>query len=324
VLTGFLRLSGGSVEEVSDAGGVPAAAACEGGVLWLDLEEPTEEEVRAVGNNFQLDAEAVEDCLHGEQRPRIDEFEHCIFLVLYGAVGPDGTTEFAPRKLSAFLGPNLLITVHREPLRSIRTLRERCRKSGRQLLGRGVDFVLYSLIDSMVDYYVLVAEAYETKLEELEDASLDPGVDETILGRSGALRREFLELRRLAASQRELLIPLAKGEYEHLSETLEQRFAHVEDHVRQAIDLVDGLRERLNAVHDNYHTALANRTNAIMKTLTLFATIMLPLTLVAGIYGMNLPLWPPIDHPASFWGVVGSMVVIAGGVLYYFRRKHWL
>ena len=282
------------------------------------------EEVRAVGTAFELDAEALEDCVHGEQRPRVDEFECYVFLVLYAAVGPDGSTEFAPGKLAAFLGPNLLITVHRTPLRSVSAMIERCRKSGPQLLGRGADFLLYGIIDAMVDNYVLVVDAYETQLEELEELSLDSAVDETLLARSANLRRALLELRRLATSQRELLTPVAKGEYEHVSEALEQRFSHVEDHLMHATELIDGLRDRLNAVHGNYHTALTDRTNAIIKMLTLFATIMLPLTLVTGIYGMNLPLWPSSDRPSSFWGVLVGMVVITAAILYYFRRRHWL
>jgi magnesium transporter len=324
MVTGFLRLQEGSIVPVTDVDVAAEEAGREGTVLWLDLEEPTDEDVFAVGQAFELDAEALEDCVHGEQRPRVDEFDRYIFLVLYAAVGPDGSAEFAPRKLAAFLGPNLLITVHRTPLRSVSAMLERCRKSGSQVLGRGPDFLLYNIIDAMVDNYVLVADAYETQLEELEELSLDPAVDETLLTKSASLRRELLELRRLATSQRELLTPLAKGEYEHVSEALEQRFSHVEDHLMHATELIDALRDRLNAVHDNYHTALTDRTNAIIKMLTLFATIMLPLTLVAGIYGMNLPLWPSPGHPATFWAVLGGMVAITGVILYYFRRRHWL
>jgi magnesium transporter len=98
----------------------------------------------------------------------------------------------------------------------------------------------------------------------------------------------------------------------------------VRDHLLKVIEQVDGLRELANGVRDNYHAALAMRTDAIMRTLTVFASVLLPLSLIAGIYGMNLPLWPEGDHPASFWTVIGGMAVIAGGLLWYFWRRGWL
>jgi magnesium transporter len=324
MLTGFARHPDGTIETLNQTDVLEAASTRQAHALWIDLEQPTENEVRAVGQAFNLDAEAVEDCLHGEQRPRIDEFDECIFLVLYGALGPEDRSEFEPRKLAAFCGPNLLITVHGRPLRSITGVRDRCRRNAANLLARGVDFILYSIIDAMVDNHILVTEDYETRLEELEEISLDPDVDESVLVRSAELRRELLELRRLATTHRELLAPLAKGEYEHLSDALEQRFGHVEDHLLQTIELLDSLRERLNGVRDSYHTTLAGRTNAIMKTLTLFATLLLPLSMIAGVYGMNLPLWPPPDNPSSFWAVLALMLTITLALLTYFRRKRWL
>lgn len=324
MLTGLCRRPDGTIDSISAVEDVPRIAAQADAEVWLDLDQPTEDEVRAVGRAFDLDAEAVEDCLHGEQRPRIDEFDSYTFMVLHSAVSPESGSTFDPRKLAVFCSSNLLITVHREPLPSVRATRKRCEKNPAHMLERGVDFILYTIIDAMVDNYTLVADACETRLDELEDRSLGVDLDESLLTDSADLRRELLELRRLATAQRELLIPVAKGEYDHISESLEQRFSHVADHLKDAAEMVDALRERLNAVRDNYHTALANRTNAIMRTLTIFATIVLPLTLLAGIYGMNVPLWPPSDQPGSFWGILVAMLVITGAMLLIFRRRRWL
>lgn len=292
--------------------------------FWVDFEKPAEADLGALRDLMGLDQASLEDCLHGEQRPRIDEFDDYIFIVLYGLVGLDNPSEFDPRKLAAFCGTRFLITVHREPLRTVRTVLERCGRNAAGALAKGVDSILYSIIDGMVDKYVVVADRYEGELEQLEEKSLDPTVDEQILADSGTVRRDLLHLRSLATSQRELLTPVAKGEYDYVSDSLEQQFSHVRDHLSQVIDLVDALRERLNGIRDNYHTALADRTNVIMKTLTIFATIMLPLTFIAGLYGMNLPLWPPPEHPLSFWGVLVAMVAVAAVLLAYFRRKRWL
>ena len=176
----------------------------------------------------------------------------------------------------------------------------------------------------MIDNFLDLADTYESRLEELEEKSLARSVDESVLEDMLDLRRDLLELRRVAASQRELLSPLADGELDYVSEKLAQRFSHVRDHIIKAVELIDAQRERLTSVRDNYHTALVVRTNDVMKTLTIFAAVLLPLSVVAGIYGMNLPVWPSAEQPLSFWIVLAVMVAIGGGLLVYFKRRGWL
>jgi magnesium transporter len=131
----------------------------------------------------------------------------------------------------------------------------------------------------------------------------------------------LLELRRVAASQREMMQPVARGDYDYITEALEHRFGQVRDHLEKVVGQIDTLRERIYGIRDNYHSALALRSNDIMKALTIFAAILLPCSVIAGVYGMNLPLWPPPEHPWSFWFVLGLMIVIPGALLYLFRRK---
>ncbi len=324
MISGYARFHDGRGEPLASIQDLRRAWTEEESTFWADFEEPAEADLFALRDLIGLDEASVDDCLHGDQRPRIDEFKEYMFIVVYGLGGLDEPSEFNPRKLAAFCGTRFLITVHREPLRTVRTVLDRCSRNAASALAKGVDSILYAIIDGMVDKYVGFADRYEVQLEELEGKSLDLTVDERILADSAALRHDLLRLRSLATSQRELLTPVANGEYDYVSEALEQRFSHVQDHLSQVIDLVDTLRERLHGIRDNYHTALANRTNAIMKTLTIFATILLPLTFIAGLYGMNLPLWPPPDNPMSFWGVLLFMVVVAAVLLGYFRRKKWL
>ena len=324
MIEGFARLHDGTCTTLTSRDDFAAVWADDQARVWVDLAEPGESELRGVGELVGLDGASLEDCLHGEQRPRLDEFEDHIFIVLYGLVGLDDPHAFDPRKLAAFCGDRFLITVHREPLRTVRQVLDHCKRHTAATLAKGVDAVLYSIIDGMVDKYTVVADRFDQDIERLEDASLDPAVDEGILAASATSRRDLLHLRSLATSQRELLAPVAKGMYDYVSESLEQRFSHVSDHLTQVIDQVDALRERLSGIRDNYQTALASRTNAIVMTLTIFATIMLPLTFIAGVYGMNLPLWPPPDHPLSFWGVMAAMAIVAVVLLVYFRRRKWL
>ena len=291
--------------------------------IWIDLESPDEETLGQIGALFDLDPEAIEDCLHGEQHPRVDEFENHIFVVLYGVVANGETLSFSPRKLAAFCNGTILITVHREPVRTVQIVRARCKRQPAHVLGRGTGHVLFTLIDGVVDNFALVGENFDERLDSLEVESLDPLVEETILSGVTELRRDVLQLRRIAVSQRELLLPFAQGEFEFFGEKYENRFAHVRDHLTQCVDMVENLRELLNGVRDNYHAALSNRSNEVMKTLTIFASLFMPMSLLAGIYGMNTVLWPDVSRPSSFWYIVGSMGIVVVAMILFFRSRKW-
>ena len=320
----YLRLPDGTTQAFQSVADLTEHPPHEEAVMWMDLEQPSDDEVRAVNAVIDLDDEAWDDCLHGEQRPRIDEYENHVFLVLYGLLGPKKESDLRPRKLAVFCGARFLITVHREPLGAIQQLHTRCRQHSAHLLQNGVDHLLYYIIDTMADNCVRIAETYEACLEELEERSQNPTIDDSLLADVSRLRRDLLELRRVAASQMELIEPLSEGEYDYISESLGRQFTHVRDHFLKVLEHVDGLRELMHGVRDTYHAALAHRTNSIVRTLTIFASVLLPLSLIAGVYGMNLPLWPRPDHPATFWGVMCTMGAIAGGLLWYFRKRRWL
>ncbi|MCB9851344.1 MAG: magnesium/cobalt transporter CorA [Phycisphaerales bacterium] len=323
---GYVRYADGGISCLNSPAGLADAWASSDSVMWIDLESPTPEELRELNAIIKVDESAIEDCLSGEQRPRLDEFTDHIFLLLYGLRGieKEEDDEIDPRKLAAFVSRRYLVTVHARPLLTISETRERCVRNPELILLNGVDELFYRIVDRVVDRYIEFTQAYEERIETLEEITLRDETDGEVLSEITDLRREFMELRQLAMSQRELLRPLGNGDLEYISPALEHRFRHVNDHLMQVIELTDALREQLLSVRDNYHTSIANRTNAVMQTLTIFASVMLPLTFVAGIYGMNLPLWPPQENPGSFWGVMGVMLAIAGAMLMFFRKKRWL
>jgi magnesium transporter len=323
MFTAFVCSDDGSTRMVDSIDAVEAAWRQPGVRVWVDLEADDEPELRALQVIFRLDDESLDDCLHGEQWPRIDEFDDYIFLVLYGLFGLKEAGEVDPHKLAVFCGPRFLITVQRQPLLTVRQVKARCGRHPEAVIARGVDYVLCAIIDAMVDNYLRVAGRYEVRLDALEDRSFSPDVGATLLSDLAQLRRDLLELRRLAASQRELLRPLMLGEYDFISGSLSQQFHHVRDHLSEVIETVNGLRELLGGVYQNYHSALSGRTNEIMKVLTTYAGIILPLTLVVGIYGMNLRL-PAADRPWGFWMVMGVMAGLTLLLYASFRRRKWL
>ena len=287
------------------------------------LEGPDAAALERLGEVFGLDAESLEDCRRGEQRPRVDEQDDYVFIVVYGMMGAAQEGEYSPRKLAIYCGARFLITVHRERPLTIVQAHTRAARNKLKSLGRGVDQLLFTLIDKMVDKYLTVVQSYEDKLEEFEKLAATITESPGWLEDATDLRRQLLELRRIANSTREVVVELS-GDCELITEEVRRRFAHVVDHLRQVVDNIDGLRELLNSVRDNYRALVANRTNEIMMMLTLVATVLLPISVIAGIYGMNVPLWPASDSPMSFWLVIGAMGAVAASMILYFRARRWI
>jgi magnesium transporter len=320
----FARFPDGTAEQIASLDVLGPAWAQEGVTVWVDLEAPTPEEIEQLGRISALDGAALEASMRDDQRPKIEEFEKYLFIVMYAAFAPKEGTEFQPRRVAAFCGTRFLVTIHQETLRSIGVMRDRCSRIGHQLLARGPDYVLYDIIDMMVDRYVEVTEHYERLVEHLEEESLDDEVDAGIVQMVARLHRELLDLRRAATAKRDLIAPVAKGEFDHISETLSQRFSGLKDHLVSVIESIGTLRERLDGVRDNYHSSLATRTSEAMRVLTAYAAILLPMSAIAGVYGMNLRSWPDSEHPLGFWLVLGFMAVVGVGMLGYFKWKKWL
>lgn len=292
--------------------------------IWIDVEKADAESLSPLAELFQLDASAIEDALFGNQRPRLDEYDEYLFLILYGILPSKEDAIFNPGKLSVFFHDRFLVTVHDDPLPSITGARTRCMKPTDSVMARGIGHLLYAIIDGLVDNYTVVADTVEDRLDLLEDRVMEPDAGPDLLGELTDLKRDILYLHRLATSQRELIQTLVREGYTEVPDDLQRWFGHVRDHLTAVVELANSLREMQHAVHDMYHANLASRLNAVMKTLTLFATLMLPLSLIAGIYGMNVPLWPSPTQPLTTVFVMGAMGVTTVVVLVYFYRKRWL
>ncbi len=306
-----------TLDELEEAWKDPSATA------WIDFDSPTEEELRRLDTILDVDDSALESCLSEEEhRPRVEEFPDHIFLLLYGVLAPAEDPTFAPRRLAAFCGKRFLVTIHTVSHRTINSLKQRFLSHGEHILGRGVDFVLYSLMDGLVDNYGVALADFHEQLDELEEQSLSSD-DDRIFSRAIQLRRELLELRRLAIAQRDAIGPLARGECDYVAKTLGRRFSHISSHLMKTIELSDSLREILSSVRDNYQFTLTRRTNEIMKTLTIFASIVLPLSFIASVYGMNLQTRPHMDDPWGFWIVLAAMGVVGVSLGIFFRSRKW-
>lgn len=292
--------------------------------FWIDLEQPSADELAALDSLIDLSDAALEDCLHGDQSPRLDEFDDYVFAMLSGAFDLGGDGQFEPKKLAVFCGGRYLVTVHRTPLSVISQLREKSDKHPEQVMRNGPDALFCLIVGKMVENLSRSAQRFQARLEELEEESLTNTSSVEVLKEVAALRRDLLSIRRVAAAQRDQLEPLALGEYDYVSESLGRQFDRERSHLDDAVQQIDSMRERLRGVVDNYRAWVAVQTNEIMRRMTILGTIMLPLSLIAGFFGMNVPLGAIGTNPASVWLILSGMAALVSVMLYYFRRRHWI
>ena len=292
--------------------------------VWIDLCSEPCHVVERVGALFALNPGAVDDADDDDQRPRIDDYGDYLFMVLYASLAPEDPPEFSPRQLAVFLGKNWLLTIHNQPIRATRTAAERAKRMPERALGRGVDYHLFHIIDYLVDNFVLCAESYEEVLETLDESSMKADVTSGVLVELTRVQRELIHMRRMASAQRELAAQIAGGEYEFISAEVDRRFEHIYQHLTHAFELIEGMRETIHSIRDNYYAILAERTNTMMRTLTMFSTFIMPLTLITGFYGMNIDLWPNTEWPSGLLFTSALMAISGTCMFIYFKKRRWL
>jgi magnesium transporter len=324
MFTGFVQYADGRIETTKSLDEFRRSYQQQPERFWVDMECPQQDEVRQFGELLGLSEEAVEDCLEGEQRPRIDDYDDYFLMVLYGVVPPEGEPADRARKLVLLCSPKFLMSVHPESLRTTNAVRRQCNRRNGACISQGVDRLTFRLVDGIVDNYLALIDECDDQVESIEERSFELADEDSLLQDVAHMRHRLLEFRRLATAQRTLIEAIARGDYEFISSELRVQYLHVSEHLMHALDRNEVLRDRLTGALHNYHSTLAKRTNDIMRVLTVFAAVMLPLTLIAGIYGMNVPTWPSDETPQSFWAILGVMAVIGGGLLWYFRRRRWL
>lgn len=293
-------------------------------VVWIDVQAPERSELESIAQILGLDQESVEDCLTGEQRPRMDDFDDYAFLLSYGMLGPTDRYDYDPRKLAIYCGKRFIVTVHRESIRAIDMVHRRIDRHQGGLLRGGPGNLLFMILDQMVDNYVLFMDYCESEVDRLEEQSLQDDCDRKILSETSGLRSALAEIRHLAQAVDQAIAAILADDFPFMNDDVEFDFLHVREHLKAVAEFADRLRDRLNSVRDNLAFIIANRTNEIMRVLTVFASILLPMSLIAAIYGMNIPLWPHERIPHAFGLILSGMFVLGASLWLFFRRKRWL
>ena len=286
---------------------------------WVDVTSPQPGALEMLGKHFGLHALAIEDALHPQVRPKLDTYGDWLFLSWLAPRRPDGD-DITSEELDAFISKNTLITIHDGPSTGIDAIA----RDPEHSMHQGPDWLLHAIIDRLVDDTLPLIDEVGEQLETIEDSMLDDSPRQEDLRELHRVRRQLVRLHRIIAPERDVLRGLAR-ESDIISQDAYRYFQDIGDHVARALDAIETYQDVGASVMDVYLSAQSNRMNEIMKQLTVVATIFMPLTLISGIYGMNVVvgMWPPTQAWWSFPAVVGSCAIIAVAMAVYFRKRNW-
>ena len=298
--------------------------AASGVFVWVDLAAPSIPELLVLSDTFAFHPLSVEDAKSALQYPKAEAYDGYLYIVLHGIDFHAGEDHcFATHDIDFFLGPNYLVTVHDGHSPSIKELREHATRNAK-ILGEGPVALFHRIVDSMVDSYRPEVDKLEERLDELEKAIFE-APDPKLVRRILDEKREVASLRRIITPQRDVIARLARRDFVDISTEMSFRFRDIYDHLVRVADDALIFQDRITGMLDAHLTNASNRLNEVMKVLTVVATIFGPPTLIAGIWGMNVPLPHfPGGEDAQFWWVSAGMVVMIGGMLIAFRRKRWI
>ncbi|MEA4906603.1 MAG: magnesium/cobalt transporter CorA [Chloroflexi bacterium] len=294
------------------------------GLLWVSLEHPREEETQSVLRDlFHFHPLAIEDCLsQGYQAPKVDDFGPYIFIISHAIQPATDFREIETMELNLFLSENYLVTFYQESaMPCVEHVWQRLKQDER-LLANGADFLCHAVLDRLVDEYMPLLDQMDEEIEWLEDSVLarpDPSILERIL----ALKHSVMSLRRIVSPQREVINRLSRDDFPQIDRLSRIYYRDIYDHLVRIQDLTESIRDIVSGSLDIYLSSTSLRLNEIMKALTVVSTIFLPLSFLAGVYGMNFPFIPEFTWKYGYWFAWGVFIFIGLGMLAYFKKKGW-
>jgi magnesium transporter len=295
-----------------------------GVALWVDVVQPTPEEgQQLLGETFHFHPLSIEDALSEIHDPKVEAFDRYLYVILHGIDFQASEHQFATRDVDFFLGDKYLVTVHDGRSRSIEKVKDLCQQHA-HILAEGPLALMHRIVDSMVDNYAPELDEIELQMDELEDQAI-LGVDDNLVRPILAIKRDLSALRRVLIPQRDVVGRLARREFPQISTEMAYRFRDVYDHLVRYTDEAVMFADRVTGILEGFLSAISNRLNRIMKVLTVVSTIVLPMTVLTGLWGMNVPL-PifPGGEGTQFWWVVGIMGIITAVMLGIFRWNEWI
>jgi magnesium transporter len=310
---------------------LPGAVAAKDGILWVDLENPTDaEEETVLVALFDFHPLAIEDCQRARREdaahlPKVEDFGEYLFAIFnpvetrFDADRLIEHAEITSVQLSAFITERTLVTHHYTPLEGIRFAVELCHKNA-QMLARGPDFLFHLIIDKIVDDYAPLLESLDDEIDAIELEVFGRPSQRT-MARILRIKKNIMTIRRVATYQREMLNRLSRGEFDLITQDEMIYYRNVYDHLVRMTDVADSYRDITSGLLDAYLSVTSNNLNQIMKLLTIISTVFLPMSVITGLFGMNFKIMPGADLEYGFWGAVAFMLLVAAVMLVAFRKK---
>jgi magnesium transporter len=290
--------------------------------VWVDLSNPTEEEARVLSTYFHFHELSIEDAIGEVLHPKIEPYNGYLYVVLHGIDFEASKHQFKTHEVDFFVGEKFLVTVHDETSRSISRLLDVCPRHD-FILAEGIDALLHRIVDMMVDNYRPEVDKLEARLDEVEDRVFEmPSHDD--IRRILDLKKDVASMRRVVTPQRDVVARLARREFPIISEPIAYRFRDVYDHLVRVAEEANIFFDRVTGILDAHLSFTSNRLNQVMKVLTIISVIFMPMTVVTGLFGMNvkLPHFPG-GEGMEFWWIIAIMAVTTTTLLLIFNRKRW-
>jgi magnesium transporter len=320
----IIVVRGAELRDNVPAAELPALLEDKSAFIWIDAAGSDNPEAEALARDlFHFHKLAIADCFGTREHPKVDLYDDHLFIITHGIAMGSTAAATDVNELDCFLGSRYIFTYHEKPSRSIAGALELVLRNKGGPLRRGPAALLHAILDRQVDSMEALIDDLDDRIQQIEDRILiKPGGAD--LSKLLALKRTTLHLRRWMTKQREVILRLGRNEFALIPAGDAVHFRDVYDHMYRVTDLIENHREMLGSLHETYLSVTNLRLGEIMKFLTLFTAVLMPLTVITGVYGMNFEFMPELHHRWGYPAALATMFVVAVGVLWFFRRKGWI